>query len=193
MANAVRVVDLSCDKNEGWLPHILNKLREEFRMVQLTCVVLEERFIEQVKNKYATVKDLEVVVMDVFTGTFPSRTDMLVAYKFLEDRTLIDAMRFFKNVKRSSTVDILTMETFPGLRNDPKKTQGGATDAKLRLNTALAPFWFPPPVFQYENEDENEEGVAMHITAVKVDEMFQERKTPRMQDLVDPRRRHFQE
>lgn len=193
ITNAVRVVDVECERDVAWLPHILHKLREEFRMVQLTCAVREAGRVEVVRKAYEGVRDVQVVVLDAYNDAFPAGTDMLVAYKFLEERTLIDAMRFFKNVHKSGTVSVLAVESFPRARNKPKPVDGGDAAGKLRINTAVAPFWFPPCVYQYENVDENPENVPMHICAVKLDEIFRRKNTPGMQDLVDPRRRFVQE
>lgn len=193
VTNAVRVVDVECEKDVGWLPHILHKLREEFRMVQLTCAVREKGRVEAVRKAYEDVKDVQVIVLDAYNDAFPAGTDLLVAYKFLEEGTLIEAMRFFKNVQKSGTVGVLAVETFPRAGNKPKPVAGGNAAGNLRINTALAPFWFPPCVYQYENVDENPEDVPMHICAVKMDELFREKNTPGMQDLIDPRKRLVQE
>lgn len=188
--NAIRVVDVGCERNVGWLPHVVNKLRTEFRMVRLTCVVGKGEEEERVRKLYGTVEGMNVVVTDAYTAKFPNNTDMVVAYRLLEKGTLIDAMRFFKNVKKGNTVDVLATESYPESRNVPGENSG---NGKLRINTALAPFWFPPSVYEYENAEEDPDGDHTRIVAVKVAEMFKTRTTPEMKDLVDPRKRHVVE
>lgn len=188
--NAIRVVDVGCEGNVGWLPHVVDKLRTEFRMVNLICVVGKEEEEERVYKMYGAVEGVSVVVMDAYTAKFPNKTDMLVAYRLLEKGTLIDAMRFFQNVKKENAVDVLAMESYPESRNVPGENSG---NGKLRINAALAPFWFPPPVYEYENVEEDPDGDHMRIVAIKVAEMFKTRATPEMKDLVDPRKRHVVE
>ncbi|CAN8068129.1 unnamed protein product [Agarophyton chilense] len=178
VTNAINVVNIGCERDAAWLPHIVKKLREEFRMVKLTCIGEHSDGFEDV--------DVRFVKMDVFEERFPNETDMLVAYKFVETRTLISAMKFLKNVKRSDSVQTLVIETFPDSDNSIR-------DGLLKMNTAIAPFWFPTALYQYSNEEENEEKQAMKIIAVTVNQLFTDRNTPSMMDLVDPRKRLVQE
>ncbi|KAI0561327.1 hypothetical protein FGB62_87g099 [Gracilaria domingensis] len=178
VTNAINVVDIGCERDAAWLPHIVRKLREEFRMVQLTCIGEKSSGFEDI--------DVEFVNMDVFEDRFPNDTDMLVAYKLVEAQTLITAMKFIKNVKRSESVQTLVMETFPNSDNSIK-------EGKLQINSAIAPFWFPTPLYQYSNEEENEEPQEMKVIAVPVNQLFTDRNTPSMTDLMDPRKRVVQE
>lgn len=191
ITNSVHIVDVSCQQNAGWLPHILQKLRGEFRLVHLTCVVGKNVNREEMKQEYASVENLNFVEMDPFKDTFPNQTDMVVAYRFLKDGTLISAMRFFKNVKASGSVKLLATETFPGQRNVLKKQPSGNT--QLQINTKAAPFRFPPSIYEYENADENPDSDRMQISVANVRELFKEKSTPEMQDLVDPRKRLVRE
>lgn len=190
VTNAIRVVDVGCAGNIGWLPHVVNKLRTEFRMVTLVCAVGTAEEEGKVRKLYGTVEGVNVLVLDAYANTFPNETDLLLAYRFLEKETLIDAMRFFKNVNKGGTVSALALESYPASRNAPGRNGG---EGKLTINTALAPFWFPSSLYEYENAAEDPEGEHMRIVVVKVAEMFTTRVTPEMKDLVDPRKRHVVE
>jgi len=162
LTDSIHVVDLTCGRNVGWLPHIVRKLRTEFRLVQLTCAVPSEDKIEGLRTEYAFVPDVKFVKLDPFVERFPNGTDMVIAYRFLEKENLIRAMRFFKNVKASGTVRLLTTESYPEEENVPKSVKvADKSGITLRLNTGVAPFAFPAPVFEYENEDENSESIPM--------------------------------
>ncbi|PXF48924.1 hypothetical protein BWQ96_01266 [Gracilariopsis chorda] len=176
--NAINVANIGCERDVAWLPHIVRKLREEFRMVQLTCIGDRTSGFDGL--------DVKFVAMNVYDDAFPNDTDLLVAYKLMQSETLISGMKFLKNVKRSGTVDMLVVETFP--QGDNKMRDG-----VLKVNTAIAPFWFPGAVYQYSNAAENEESEMMQIVTVRVAEMFEGRNTPTMAELVDPRKRVVQE
>lgn len=176
--NAMNVANIGCERDVAWLPHIVRKLREEFRMIRLTCIGDRTSGFDGL--------DVKFVAMNVYEDAFPNDTELLVAYKLMQSETLIDGMKFLKNVKRSGTVDMLVVETFPQGDN---KMQDGA----LKVNTAIAPFWFPAAVYHYSNEAENDENEMMEIVTVRVDEMFEKRNTPTMAELVDPRKRVVQE
>ena len=178
--NAIKIVDLSCGANSGWLPHIIQKLRSEFRFVSLTCVGPQVSGYD---------KRVRFTKLDPYTERLPNGTDLLLAFKFVERGNLISAMRFFKNVKRSNVTYLLT-ENFPDAEN---KVEAGTTGSVLHLNGAMPPFWFPAPEYEYENEEENIEKSAMQITVSRVAGMFEEKLTPDMADLVDPRKRTVRE
>lgn len=154
-------------------------------MVQLICIG------DGVKlEDYSDVPDVAFLKVDAVEGVLPA-VDLLVAFRYVENGTLIRAMRFFKNVKKSAT-RVLVTETYPNEDNVVRKV-GGEKQMRLRINTAGAPFWFPVPIYEYENEEENSETVVMQIAAVTVSEMFEEKVTPSLGDLVDPRKRFIQE
>lgn len=178
--NAVRIIDVGCDRNAGWLPHVIRKLRSEYRMVHLTCVT---NGTQALNVGYSGIQDVSMRQMNVYTEEFPE-TDMLIAYRFVMNDTLIAAMKFFKNVKKSGHVKVLTTENFPDL--DANRVSNGT----LMMNTGISPFWFPVAIFGYENDEENVEKSPMEISSVKVAELFEERFTPKMEELVDPRKRY---
>lgn len=191
VTNAMHVVDVSCERNAEWLPHILQKLRGEFRMIHLTCLVRTQVNDATLKDAFRNVRKLKVLRLNPLTDPLPKDTDMLIAYRFLEDGTLIDAMKFFKNVQASKSVYTLATETYPTARNILVKHKHGKWT--LQINTMLAPFSFPQPVYEYENADENPESSRMQISVFKVDQLFTQKSTPSMGELVDPRRRYIRE
>lgn len=193
--NTLSLLDYDCAANVDWLPFILRKLQRELRPVRLFCAAAPAALTElrarraQLAPHYADVGLEDVVAVDVSRARVPDGIDMFVAYRAVQRGTLIDAMRFFKNIKASRAVTFLVVETFPDVDNAAAVSPAG----RLRINAGAAPFWFPAPVFEYANDDENSEDIDMEIIAVRTDEMFEERATPEMKDLVDPRKRVVQE
>lgn len=176
--DAVRVVSLDCARDAAWLPHVVRKLEAEFRMVRVVCVGGTGGGAEWRGVARVSAVDRKVVT----SAAFPSGSDLVVAYGFLRGKTMIEGVRFLKKLRDAGTVRYLAVESFVG----------GSNEAG-RFNLGVAPFWFPGPVFVYQNEEENEEDEPVHIVVVRVAELFQERNTPMMKDLVDPRKREVRE
>lgn len=182
--NAIKVVDTACDMNVEWLPHIVQKLKSEFRLVQLTCVVRRAEEIATIKAAYKAVPNVQFATLDPFTGAYPNGTDMVIAYRLFERETLIRAMQFFKNLKAGAAVTYVTHESFPDEKNAPSNT------AALQINTATEPFSFPSSVHEYSNTDEQPGPSRMQIVTTATSAIFEGRTTPKMHDLIDPRKRH---
>lgn len=190
--NALSVLSMDCELHTEWLPHILMKLADELRPVQLRCAVSTNALFDtigSINSTYGDIGLIEIIEVDLVTGVIPNDTDMLIAYRVIQRQTLIHAVQMLKGIKKSGAVKHLLVDTYPDVENS------GATLAseKMRVNTGTAPFWFPAPIFEYANENENSEEVDVEIVVVRVDQLFEERVTPEMKDLVDPRRRKVEE
>lgn len=192
VTNALSVLSTDCHLHNDWLPYILIKLAEELRPVQLRCAVsnaTSSQVISAINNTYNMIGLTAIVDVDLAAGKIPSDTDMFLVYRAIHKKTLIEAMQMLKGIKKSGGVKHLLVDTYPDVDNSGAALANGMT----RVNTGTAPFWFPAPVFEYANENENSEDVDMEVVVVLVDQLFEERGTPEMKDLVDPRRRKIEE
>lgn len=207
--NSLSVLSLSCGADVDWLPHILRKLRTELRPVRLYCglapasedpsMELRVAGIERVYKGPAGLAGF-VTVPNLASGGFVQveadklktfKVDMLIAYRRLAALTLIDGVKFLRTVKASGMADLLVLETFPEADNAVNTLASERSTGRNKVNVGAAPFFFPAPVFEYVNEDEQDTnaGDEMEIVVVKLSELFAERMTPEMKDLVDPRKR----
>lgn len=187
-ANVLTMLSLGCADDVDWLPHILRKLREELRPIRLYCAITNTTSATTIHNLNSTFHSVglvDIVKVDIPHGQLGvTKVDMLVAYRALTAGTLIDAMRLLRGLKQSGVATLLVTETYPDTDN---AKQNGRT--RERVNVAAAPFLFPAPAFEYANENENESADDMEIVTIRIAELFEQRLTPEMKDLVDPRKR----
>lgn len=195
VVDAAKVADVGCIRNSGWLPHVLGKLRGEFRMVHLICIVPEQMHVKEVMELYKDVTmKVSVIVKNVLEEEITEKVDLLIGYGFLKGGTLIRAMRFMRLVKRSGNVRYLLLENYPGEKNVVinELKSNGKNDRKIRINTGIAPFYFPKAIYNYANEDDNDERVEKTIKVVRVDELFEGQMTLRYDQLIDPRKKKLE-
>lgn len=187
-SNALSMLSLGCADDIDWLPHILRKLREELRPIRLYCAISHTTSSATLNNLHSTYRSVglvDVVKVNVPHGQLGvTNVDMVVAYRALTVGTLIDAMRLLRGLKKSGAGKLLVTETYPDIDNAKQDGQ-----VRQRVNVGAAPFLFPAPAFEYANEDENENADDMEIVTVRIAELFEQRLTPEMKDLVDPRKR----
>lgn len=203
-ASALTLLSLSCRADAPWLPYVARKLHAELRPVRLYCALDKAAgpnatadarddpdLAAEVHASYGEAGLAGVVRADVHAGNLGvPKVDMVIAYRALATRTLIDGVRLLRGIKASRAATLLVTETFP----DTDNADAGAASARAahgghRVNVATAPFLFPAPVFEYANDEENADSEDMEIVAVHVAHLFEERLTPEMKDLVDPRKR----
>lgn len=184
--DAVTVLDTACLLNAHWLPLVIQHLRKEFRYIKLVCAVEDKRRLQYVRAAFENVENVRYEVMDPFRDSIENKTDLVIAIKLLDKRSMIHAMRFFRNIQRNArTVSHVVYENFPTSLN----RRDVNTDKLLpvRLNTFLPPFMFGKSLYRYENVDESPTAEVMEIVTMETGELFANKQTPAMADLEDPK------
>lgn len=184
--NAVSVVDTACTANARWLPLVLEHLRKEFRVVQLTCADRDLSRLQYVKAAYSDVGNVKFMTMDPFKDKISNETDLVIGVKLLDKMSMINVMKFFKNIQSSAAVKHVVFENYPNSKNrvDLEKSKKA-----VRLNGYAPPFMFGKPVYQYQNADEQPTSEIVEILAMETSELFAYKETPHMADLEDPKLR----
>jgi hypothetical protein len=186
--NALTVLDAACVLNAHWLPLVLHHLRKEFRLVQLVCADRDASRLEYVKAAYEGIDRVTFTTLDPFRDEITNQTDLVIGVKLLDKETMIRAMKFFNNMRRSAAaVSHIVYENYPNSRN-----RWDLTDDKervIRLNTMAPPFMFGQTAYRYESADEQPTSEVVEIMAIETKELFANKETPTMSDLEDPKLR----
>lgn len=187
---SVNVMDVSCVQDLQWLPKVLDKLKDEFRMVRLTCAVRTHTDVKIAQEAFKMNPLVNVVMFDPFVEAFVNTSDMIIAYRLVENENLIRTMQFFKNVKKHDNVQYIVHDNYPQESNVITVHPQNNSRSLFRINAAREPFSFPEPVYIYENVDEQPGTHTMHIVCRSMRDIFERRTLPELQDLIDPRKRH---
>lgn len=183
--DATTVLDTACMLNAHWLPLVIQHLRKEFRFIQLVCAVQDKSRVEYVRAAFEDVDHVTFTTMNPFRDNVVNKTDLVVAVKLLDKKSLIHAMRFFRNMQRNAaTVSHIVYENFPSSNNRRDVNDGKQL---VRVNTFLPPFMFGRTVHRYENIDESPTSDVMEIVTIATDALFANKQTPAMADLGDPK------
>jgi hypothetical protein len=187
--NAMTVLDTACMPNAHWLPLVIQHLRKEFRFVKLVCVVPDESRVQYVKAAFGDIEHVEFTTMDPFRDDVVNKTDLVVAVKLLDKKSMIQAMRFFKNMQRNAaTASHVVFENYPDSRN--RQTFAAAKTQSVRLNVFRPPFMFGKGIYRYQNTDEQPAREFVEVVTMETAELFSNKYSPAMADLEDPNLRN---
>lgn len=178
---AASLFDLDCGMHLEWLPRILEKLLREYRLVRVTCAVRGPNDAVRARAALAGAR-VDVVVFQPMTAPaaeFP-KSDVVFTRESLRRANLIGAMALLRKVKDSNAYAYVVHENFPRAPANIPRKEG------LLINAALPPFSLPPPFYSHVNDDD---APGVEVACRAVPDMFAQRATPTMNELVDPRRR----
>lgn len=182
---AASLFDVNCAAHLEWLPKVLDKLMNEYRLVRIICGVSSETEMAMARGAMGLRKHVHFVPfkpLSARAGNFP-RADVVLAREALRGN-LISTMRFLRTLKQSASARFLIHDNYPAENGNIFTRRG------LRLNTALPPFSMPPPFYAHSDP---EDVLGLQIACRTVGDMFELRSTPTMNELVDPRRRRILE
>ena len=183
-SGAINVLDVSCAKNRHWLPMVLLKLRQEFRIVSLICGDPENLVTDEARVAYAQLKHVTWQPFDVFKEEYKNNTDLLIAYDVLRQHSLIQGVRLFRRAKESGRVKYITFDNYPDVKNSPT----AATTSPV--NVLVEPFMFPNAFHLHEDPMEQPNpAMPIQIMTMKLEDLFAHSFTPELTDMIDPRER----
>lgn len=182
---ATSIFDVDCARHLAWLPKVMDKLLGEYRLVRVICAFETEAQHARAVQAWSTrrhVRFVRFIPPESRPGDFAS-ADVTIARETLRSN-LILAMRFLKQLKAAQSSKYLIHENFP------RERMNVPTPTGLKINMALPPFSLPPPFYSHSDADDV---FGVQVSIRYIEEMFEMRTTPTMEDLVDPRKRRVLE